>query len=99
MSYRNPQPDRSKAGAARDRLPTVADRALVAERALAADLADLATEATTASEAISVSPLSPRGTMNGTETLALISDGRIQPLALDDLYALLEARYGITPVP
>ena len=68
----------------------------LAERALAADTA---TEATTASEAIAVSPLSPRGTMDGSETLALIADGRIQPLALDDLYDLLEARYGLTPVP
>jgi len=89
--------DRSTAGLRRD-AAYAASRAVppLAERALAADTA---TEATTASEAIAVSPLSPRGTMDGSETLALIADGRIQPLALDDLYDLLEARYGLTPVP
>lgn len=79
-------------GVARDQR-ILAQRAVpkLAERAIAADAADVADALNT---------VTPRGTsIGGGEFLALVVDGRIEPLTIDSLCAYLESRYVLTPAP
>ena len=63
----------------------------LAERSLAADAATVADESDT---------VTPRGTsITGGDYLALVVDGRIEPLTVDNLCAYLESRYVLTPIP
>lgn len=63
----------------------------LAERSLAADAATVADELNT---------VTPRGSsIDGSAYLALVVDGRIEPLTVDDFCAYLESRYVLTPTP
>lgn len=87
-----PKPDYSNAGAARD-AAFMANRAASrpAPAALRAELADVADGLNT---------VTPRGgSIDGTAYLALVVDGRIEPLTVDNFCAYLETRYVLTPIP
>lgn len=87
-----PKPDYSNAGEARDRAfyaRLAANRPV--ERALLADASTVADGLNT---------VTPRGgSIDGGAYLALVVDGRVEPLTVDDFCAYLESRYVLTPTP
>jgi len=91
MVTRIGNPDRSKAGPLRGysalSVPPV-PRAIAADLATAADTAD------------ALNTVTPRGSsITGSDYLALVVDGRVEPLTVDNLCAYLESRYVLTPIP
>lgn len=87
-----PKPDYSNSGAARD-------AAFLANRA-ATRPAAAAVRAETADVADGLNTVTPRGgSIDGTAYLALVVDGRVEPLTVDDFCAYLESRYVLTPIP
>lgn len=90
-----PKPDYSNAGPKRDAAAFLARRPVA--RAV---LADTATAADSATVSSAVDPVSPRGTLDDTAVLALLTDDdRIEPLTIADFLAYLETKYVLTPIP
>lgn len=84
-----PKPDYSSAGPARD-AAFLASRAIPA-RAVSASAAEVADK---------VNTVTPRGgSIDGDSFLALVVEGRIEPLTVDNLCAFLESRYVLTTIP
>lgn len=91
MAQPVPKPDYSNAGEARD-------RAFLARQASRRPV-DAATAAV-AEVAQKVETVTPRGgSIDGEAFLALVVDGQIEPLTVDDFCAYLESRYVLTPIP